>query len=249
MAWHFSTQYLSRISSLLPIGLSYRYLLLKMWSPDQKRQQHLETYERNSESQSPCPEPPDHNLNFSKILRWILVHVLMFEKSWCRIWASQPGCASSKEPACNAGNAGDMSLIPEVRKIPWRRAWRPTPVFLPGEFPRTEEASRLQSMGLKRIWHDWSDLACVHACKNSAEYTIYPVPGTWRTRQGNGSHISTSTIGGRKEQAMGPNMFLVQEEEIWMVMVICHSQIDWGLADLNDFCKCNSTSLYSILTS
>lgn len=43
---------------------------------------------------------------------------------------------------------------------------------------------------------------------------------------------------------MGPNMFLVQEEEIWMVMVICHSQIDWGLADLNDFCKCNSTSLY-----
>jgi len=23
---------------------------------------------------------------------------------------------------------------PSVRKIPWRRAWQPTPVFLPGKF-------------------------------------------------------------------------------------------------------------------
>ena len=32
-------------------------------------------------------------------------------------------------------NAGDMRLWfnPWVRKIPWRRAWQPTPVFLPGE--------------------------------------------------------------------------------------------------------------------
>ena len=31
-------------------------------------------------------------------------------------------------------NAGDMGSVPQVRKIPWRRAWQPTPVFLPGEF-------------------------------------------------------------------------------------------------------------------
>ena len=31
---------------------------------------------------------------------------------------------------------------------PWRRAWQPTPVFLPGESPRTVEAGGLQSMGL-----------------------------------------------------------------------------------------------------
>ena len=31
-------------------------------------------------------------------------------------------------------NAGDVSLIPWVRKIPWRRKWQPTPVFLPGKF-------------------------------------------------------------------------------------------------------------------
>ena len=32
-----------------------------------------------------------------------------------------------------------------VGKIPWRRAWRPTPVFSPGESPRTEEPGGLQS--------------------------------------------------------------------------------------------------------
>ena len=32
-------------------------------------------------------------------------------------------------------NAGDLrdGFDPRVRKIPWRRAWPPTPVFMPGE--------------------------------------------------------------------------------------------------------------------
>ena len=30
-----------------------------------------------------------------------------------------------------------------VGKIPWRRAWQPTPIFLPGESPWTEEPGRL----------------------------------------------------------------------------------------------------------
>ena len=41
-----------------------------------------------------------------------------------------------------------------IGKIPWRRAWQPTPVFLPGETPWTEEPGRLQSMGSQRIGHD-----------------------------------------------------------------------------------------------
>ena len=35
--------------------------------------------------------------------------------------------------------------------IPWRRAWQPTPVFLPGESPWTEEPVGLQSMGSRRF--------------------------------------------------------------------------------------------------
>ena len=43
---------------------------------------------------------------------------------------------------------------PWVRKIPWRRKWQPTPVFLPGRIPWTEEPDGLLSMGSQksRIW-------------------------------------------------------------------------------------------------
>ena len=46
-----------------------------------------------------------------------------------------------KNPPANAEDVRDMVSIPGlgkkknpwVGKIPWRRAWQPTPVFLPGE--------------------------------------------------------------------------------------------------------------------
>ena len=41
-----------------------------------------------------------------------------------------PGVTCGKKPPTNAGDAGS---IPRSGKIPWRRAWQPTPVFLPGE--------------------------------------------------------------------------------------------------------------------
>ena len=41
-----------------------------------------------------------------------------------------PGGPDGKESSCNAGRPG---FHPWVGKIPWRRAWQPTPVFLPGE--------------------------------------------------------------------------------------------------------------------
>ena len=56
-----------------------------------------------------------------------------------------------KKSACNAGGAG---FDPWVGKIPWRRAWQPMAVFLPGESPWTEEPGGLQSMGLQRVGHD-----------------------------------------------------------------------------------------------
>ena len=40
------------------------------------------------------------------------------------------GGSVDKESACNAG---DLGSIPGLRKIPCRRAWQSTPVFLPGE--------------------------------------------------------------------------------------------------------------------
>ena len=44
-----------------------------------------------------------------------------------------PGGTSGKEPACPCKRHKRCKFSPWVGKIPWRRAWQPTPVFLPGE--------------------------------------------------------------------------------------------------------------------
>ena len=44
-----------------------------------------------------------------------------------------PGGASDKEPACQCRRCKRQGFNPWVRKIPWRRARQPIPVFLPGE--------------------------------------------------------------------------------------------------------------------
>ena len=38
-----------------------------------------------------------------------------------------------KNPYSNAEDIRDCGFHPWVEKIPWRRAWQPTPVFLAGE--------------------------------------------------------------------------------------------------------------------
>ena len=47
-----------------------------------------------------------------------------------------------------------MLYIYWIRKMPWRRVWQPTPVFLPGESPRMKEPGGLQSLGSQRVGHD-----------------------------------------------------------------------------------------------
>ena len=44
-----------------------------------------------------------------------------------------PGGTSGKEPTCQCRRCKRHGFDPWVGKIPWRRAWQPTPVFLPGE--------------------------------------------------------------------------------------------------------------------
>ena len=69
-----------------------------------------------------------------------------------------PGASSGKEPACQCMKWG---FDPRVRKTPWRRVWKPTPVFLPGESHRQRSLAdyRLQSMGSQRVGHDSNNLA------------------------------------------------------------------------------------------
>jgi len=43
-----------------------------------------------------------------------------------------PSGSVVKNPPANAGDARDTRFNPWVGKIPWRRKWQPTPVFLSG---------------------------------------------------------------------------------------------------------------------
>ena len=40
-----------------------------------------------------------------------------------------PGDSSGKEPTCQCRRCKRCGFTPWVRKIPWRRAWRPTPIL------------------------------------------------------------------------------------------------------------------------
>ena len=80
-------------------------------------------------------------------------------KTWER-W-SFPGGSTGKEPTCQCKRCKGCRFNPWVRKIAWRKAWQPTPVFLPGESPWTEESGWLQSTGSQRVRHNWSELACM----------------------------------------------------------------------------------------
>ena len=42
-------------------------------------------------------------------------------------------CSSGKEPTSQCRRHKRCRFDPWIRKIPWRRKWQPTPVFLPGK--------------------------------------------------------------------------------------------------------------------
>ena len=65
-----------------------------------------------------------------------------------------PGGASGKERR--------RGFDPWIRKIPWRRKWQPTPVFLPGKSHRQRKCGRLQSIASYRVGYDWRDLTCTY---------------------------------------------------------------------------------------
>ena len=64
----------------------------------------------------PCPTPRDPDAS-----------------DWIGLVQGFPGGASGKEPACQCRRFERYRFCLWVGRIPWRRAWQPTPVFLPGE--------------------------------------------------------------------------------------------------------------------
>ena len=92
-----------------------------------------------------------------------------------------PGGSDGKESGCNMGELGSIpGFNPWVGKIPWRKAWQPIPVFLPGESPWTEEPGEGHSLwGHSELdTTEWAtkDIAqCLHRKDNvKGIHTGYP---------------------------------------------------------------------------
>ena len=84
----------------------------------------------------PCPPPGNFSTQGSNLHLYVS-------------WIGFPGGTHGKEPACQCRRWKRHRFNLWVGKIPWRRTWQPTPVFLPGESPGTEEPGGLQSTGLQ----------------------------------------------------------------------------------------------------
>ena len=60
--------------------------------------------------------------------------------------------STGKESVYNAGRPG---FDPWVGKIPWRREWLCTPVFLPGEFHGQRNLAGYSPWGSQKVGHNW----------------------------------------------------------------------------------------------
>ena len=62
-----------------------------------------------------------------------------------------PRWLSDKETACQCRRYGSLGFDPWIRKIPWRRKWQPTPVFLPGKFHQWRNLMGYSPWGCKEL--------------------------------------------------------------------------------------------------
>ena len=87
-----------------------------------------------------------------------------------------PGGSSGTEPVCQGRRPKRHRFYPSFGKIPWRRAWQPIPVFLPGE-SHGQRSLVGYSPRRCREGHAWSDLACMQA---PGRYESWEKVLTWK---------------------------------------------------------------------
>ena len=90
------------------------------------------------------------------------------EFAWLGNWTTTtegfPGGASSKEPTCQCRKHKIPGFHPCVGKIPWRRAWQPTLVFLPKlENPKDRSLAGYSSWLAKS--QTWLKQLSMHVCQ------------------------------------------------------------------------------------
>ena len=103
---------------------------------------------------------------FSKIFIVLLFYILIYDLFWvnfyikCEVYVRYMflkailncrGFPGGKEPACECRRCKRCGFYPWVRKIPWRRKWQPTPVFLPGASHGQRRLVGYSPWGLKEL--------------------------------------------------------------------------------------------------
>ena len=85
---------------------------------------------------------------------WAIVHGVTKESDTTEqvTGGKEKGSAGKNPPAMQETQETQARSL--AQEDPWRRAWQPTPAFLPEECPWTEESGGLQSIGLRRVGHD-----------------------------------------------------------------------------------------------
>ena len=99
----------------------------ELWAWEEKQAYEVGRWQRTRPGRIP-QRMVETSLN---CFRWGQDTIKFFILKWSSegVWAFQGG-ASGKEPTCQCRRSTRCGFNPWVRKIPWRRAWQPTPVFL-----------------------------------------------------------------------------------------------------------------------
>ena len=79
-----------------------------------------------------------------------------------------PGDTSGKEPTCQCRRRERRKFDCCIRKMPWRRKWQPTPVFLPGK----SRGQRSLAATVHGVTKSWTRLSCTHSMLSFREQRL-----------------------------------------------------------------------------
>ena len=140
-----------------------------------------------------------------------------FDHSVCFIhhlwhWSVFPGSSISKESACQCRRHRRHGFDPWVGKVPWRKKWQPTAVFLPGKSHGQKSLVGYSPWGHERVGHDlstkpppwhWSQTwillasyfkACVVWITKSVGMPLILFVSYWHTAWGRGCPVSVAPL-------------------------------------------------------
>ena len=151
-----------------------------------------------------------------------------------------PRCSSGKEPACQCWRHQRPGFSPWVGKIPWRRAWQPTPVFFPGESHGQRSPVGYSLQGHTELdTTEATQHTCVTFCglsdgsvaknspANAGDMGLSPGPGR-SPREENGNPLQYSCLGSSKDREA------------------CHKKIGYDLVTKQHYLLCTVMQLCSL---